>query len=197
MSVRLVYIDDAPARVDGPVTDYTINWWYTLQQAVRAKYPAFPGVCMWVVRMRGPDRVHLWERSQDASAFDEQNFYPTLRSGDEIEIYVNNRQPRGPKASVSGGAGGPPRDGRSDRGHGPWCGPDGKHACVGCMLATLARVSEAGEAGDSWRVWGGRRRRAWVETNSDGREDTAKVCVKKGRELARVSEGWRGWRGKG
>ena len=140
VSVRMVYIDDDPARVDGPLTEYTINWWNTLQQAVRAMYPAFPGVCMWVVRRRGLDRVHLWERSQDAGAFDEQNFYPTLGSGDEIEIYVDNRQPRGPKASVSDGAGEPPRDGRSDRGHGPWCGPDGKHACVGCMLATLGQL---------------------------------------------------------
>ena len=157
VSVRMVYIDDDPARVDGPLTEYTINWWNTLQQAVRAMYPAFPGVCMWVVRRRGLDRVDLWEHSGAASAFDEQNFYPTLRHGDEIEIYVDNRQPRGPKASVPGGAGGPPRDGRSDRGvpdgaggpprdgrsnrgHGPWCGPDGKHACVGCMLATLGKL---------------------------------------------------------
>ena len=148
VDVRVVYLDDDPddrmgtERVDGERTTYTINAEHTLQQAVREMYPAFPGRCTWVTLRRGYDRVHLWDRSQGASALDDQNFYSTLRSGDEVEIYVDWRRPLGPKASGSGGAGEPPRDERSNRGHGPWCGPDGKHACVGCMLATLGALGE-------------------------------------------------------
>jgi hypothetical protein len=93
VTVRLVD-STGGVRNEHPPTTHTINAEHTVQQVVRATYPAFPGACRRVVlRRRG---LNLWDRTPHGCAFFSRDRYDTLRGGDEVDIEVETEKPDGP-----------------------------------------------------------------------------------------------------
>jgi hypothetical protein len=82
-------------RNEHPPTTQTINAEHTVQQAVRATYPAFPGACRQVV-LRRAGGLHLWDRMPHGCAFFSRDRYDTIRDGDEVDIEVETEKPDGP-----------------------------------------------------------------------------------------------------
>ena len=96
-AIRVRVLEREDGRTAYAWQDYTINREYTLQLAVRATYPAFPGACQAVVvtdPMNPGGGVVVWDRdSSDASWMRDK--YDTIRAGGNVEIWVRTWQPDG------------------------------------------------------------------------------------------------------
>jgi len=92
--VRIVELTGDVETENQPTT-HTINAEHTVQQAVRATYPAFPGACRHVVLKRAGG-LHLWDRTPHGCAFFSRDRYDTIRDGDEVDIEVETEKPDGP-----------------------------------------------------------------------------------------------------
>jgi hypothetical protein len=107
--------------------DYTIDGEYTLQEAVRATYPAFPGACEAVVVTDATDPgggVVVWDRdTENASWMGDK--YERIRAGAKVEIWVRTWQPDGGDWAGAGKAA---------------VGPKG--ARVAALLGDLKRLEE-------------------------------------------------------
>jgi hypothetical protein len=110
--VRVVEVGDD--RTAYAWQDYTINMEYTLQQAVRATYAAFPGACQKVVvtnPMNPGVGVIVWDRdTSDASWMRDK--YDTIRAGGNVEIWVRTWQPDGGDWAGAGNAAVGPQNAR-------------------------------------------------------------------------------------
>jgi len=90
--------------VNRPYTEYTIDVENTLQQRVREHYAAFPGQCLRVGLRRagavqGMELVYrgwLTEENNENEYFS-TDYYDMVGDGDEVDIVLILRRPRGPE----------------------------------------------------------------------------------------------------
>jgi hypothetical protein len=96
ISVQVVEADatDATAWTRHAAKQYTINEDQSVQQAVQKAYPAFPGACAEIYRVR--DRLGLWSRAWRGDEWPGQGMYGFVQGGDVLEIVLRTDCPGAP-----------------------------------------------------------------------------------------------------
>jgi hypothetical protein len=109
--VRLVERLEPIGWVEHPYTEYRIDGQHTLQQRVREHYKAFPGLCLRVALRRagavmGMELLYRGWLTEDVNENEylRTDYYDMLGHGDEVDIVLMLRRPRGPPEVMPGWA---------------------------------------------------------------------------------------------
>ena len=139
-AIRVRVVEREDGRTAYAWQDVTINREHTLQMAVQATYPAFPGACQTVVVTDATNPgggVVVWDTGASEASW-MRDKYDTIRAGGKVEIWVRTWQPDGGDWAGAGK---------------PVAGPQG--ARVAALPGELKRLGDVTvlEGWEGWKGW--------------------------------------------